>query len=66
MGDDVGDLLAGQLLALHPAQLERLLGVADAVHHVAALGVVDQTELEVRLGDLVGRWGGEDHVHALG
>mgnify|MGYP001810261975 CR=1 FL=1 len=52
MGDDVRDLLAGELLALHSAQLEALLGVANAVQHVAALGVVDQAELEVSLGDL--------------
>ena len=51
MGGDVGHAALTKLHAPHFAQLVRALLLADAVHHKAALGVVDQPEVLVGLGD---------------
>lgn len=52
VGDNKRDLLQGELSTLDLAKLVGLLLVGDSVKDVLALGVVDQTELIVGLGDL--------------
>lgn len=51
-GGDVRDGLLGVLLASDLGELELLLLVVDTVEHEAALGVVHETELVARLGQL--------------
>ena len=58
VGDNEGDLLAGQLALLHLAQLELSLSLVDAVEDETSLHIVEKAEAVV--GTLEG-----DHIYAM-